>query len=135
MEEKKRDYGRDKSAVSRRARKEKIDFLSMGKRIQALRRQKGITQAEFAEDLGVSFQYISAIENGKGELSLDLLVAIANRLHVTTDELLGGSVKAVATPLDPDVYALLSDCDEEEKELYLRIAKAAKEAVREKRNT
>ena len=123
MEEKKRDYGRDKSAVSRRARKEKIDFLSMGKRIQALRRQAGITQAEFAEDLGVSFQYISAIENGKGELSLDLLVAIANRLHVTTDELLGGSVKA------------LSDCDEEEKELYLRIAKAAKEAVREKRNT
>lgn len=118
------------AAAVRRQRKAKIDYYAMGKRIQKIRRKRGVTQQELAEDLGVSFQYVSAIENGKSELSLDLLVAIANRLSVTTDELLGSSVAAAPTPIDPDVVELLKDCSEDEKELLLSVAQAAKRAVR-----
>lgn len=118
------------AASGRRARKAAIDYLAMGQRIQKIRRQKGITQQELADSLGVSFQYMSAIENGKGELSLELLVAVANRLGVTTDDLLGTAVSAAPMPMDPDVVALLKDCTPEERELMLSVARAAKEAVR-----
>ena len=118
------------AASGRRARKAAIDYLAMGQRIQKIRKQAGITQQELADSLGVSFQYMSAIENGKGELSLELLVAVANRLGVTTDDLLGTAVSAAPTPMDPDVVALLKDCTPEERELMLSVARAAKEAVR-----
>ena len=65
-----------------------VDFRVLGKKIQKTRKAKGIRQAELADRLDISYQYMSMIENGRRQVSLPLLVQIANELSVPTDLLL-----------------------------------------------
>ncbi len=41
--------------------------ISFGKRIQALRKQKRMTQRRVADKLGIDFTYLSKLENSRGE--------------------------------------------------------------------
>ena len=40
---------------------------TFGKRIQTLRRERGLTQRQVAADLGIDFTYLSKLENDRGE--------------------------------------------------------------------
>jgi HTH-type transcriptional regulator, competence development regulator len=66
--------------------------MKFGQKIRALRKAKHLGQRELAERVGVSFTYISKIENGRldfGEVpSEDLIVKLAEALGTDTDELL-----------------------------------------------
>lgn len=64
--------------------------MTVGERIRARREDLGLTQAELAAELSVTHQHVSAIEGGSSSPSLDLLVAFARRLGVSTDFLLTG---------------------------------------------
>jgi transcriptional regulator with XRE-family HTH domain len=66
---------------------------SLGKKISELRREKGITQEEMAEKLGVSPQAVSKWENDNSCPDIMLLPKIADMLGVTVDELLSDSPK------------------------------------------
>lgn len=57
-----------------------VDYKLAGKRIQAARKQSGMTQETLAEKLDVSIGYVSQVERGVTKISLDLLAAIANAL-------------------------------------------------------
>lgn len=57
--------------------KEKI-----GKAIVQLRSEKGLSQYNFALKSKLSFRYLSDIENGKRNLSIDILEKISNALDV-----------------------------------------------------
>ncbi len=72
-----------------------VDFRVLGKKIQKTRKAKGIRQAELADRLDISYQYMSMIENGRRQVSLPLLVQIANELSVPTDYLLADFLEAV----------------------------------------
>ena len=61
-----------------------------GQRIQEARMTRGITQEEFAEEIDVSPSYYQKLERGVRTCSLDILVSIAEHLHVSTDYLLTG---------------------------------------------
>ena len=61
-----------------------------GQRIQDARMTRGITQEEFAEEIDVSPSYYQKLERGVRTCSLDILVSIAEHLHVSTDYLLTG---------------------------------------------
>ncbi len=63
--------------------------LRIGELIKQLRKEKGITQEEFAEILGVSFQSVSRWENGTCYPDLELLPTISEFFGVTVDNLLG----------------------------------------------
>ena len=64
-----------------------IDYVIIGKRIKELRCAKGMTQAALAELSGVEPSNISHIERAATKLSLPTLVAIANALGATLDEI------------------------------------------------
>ena len=64
--------------------------MDVGERIRARREELGLTQAQLADELGVTHQHVSGIESGISAPSLDLLVRIARRLGVSTDYLLTG---------------------------------------------
>ena len=66
---------------------------TLGKRIAALRREKGMTQEELAERLGVSPQAVSNWENGQSCPDISLLPRLAAIFGVTTDLLLTGERK------------------------------------------
>ena len=62
--------------------------MEFNKKLQELRKQKGLTQGELAESLYVSRTAISKWESGRGYPSIDSLKAIAKFFSVTTDVLL-----------------------------------------------
>jgi transcriptional regulator with XRE-family HTH domain len=66
---------------------------SIGNRISQLRREKGLTQEEMAEKLGVTPQAVSKWENDISYPDILLLPKIAKLLGVTVDELLSGESK------------------------------------------
>ena len=62
----------------------------LGRRIGALRRERGLSQAALAARLGISPSAMGMYEQGRREPSADTLVALARELNVTTDFLLTG---------------------------------------------
>ncbi len=51
----------------------------MGNPIRAIRKRLGLTQAEFADKLGIGREYLSAIERGQRVPSLTLRLAVRAR--------------------------------------------------------
>ncbi len=59
----------------------------MGARIKGLRRWRGLTQDQLAEKAGVSLNYLSRIERGLENPTLDTLLGLAKGLKVEPLEL------------------------------------------------
>ena len=59
-------------------------YKNIGQKIKKYRKEKQLTQVEFAEKLDISISYLSKIEaeNCNKSFSLDLLVNIANTLDI-----------------------------------------------------
>ena len=64
--------------------------MEFNEKLQALRKQKGLTQEELAQALFVSRTAISKWESGRGYPNLDSIKAIARFFSVSVDELLSG---------------------------------------------
>ena len=62
----------------------------MGPRIAALLKQAGLSQAELARRIRVSPSAVGMYEQGRREPSVELVVAMARELEVSTDFLLTG---------------------------------------------
>ena len=90
-----------------------VNYTALGKRVKRLRKEQGIKQTELADSLGISYQYMSMIETGKRQLSLSLLVDLANRLGA-----------------NQDMQDILEDCTPEERDFILAMTKAAKSTLR-----
>lgn len=61
--------------------------MNIGNRIRELRKQRGLTQDQLANSIGVSFQAVSKWENGISLPDIALVPSIANYFGVTLDEL------------------------------------------------
>lgn len=59
--------------------------------LSLLRKERGLTQKQAAQDLGVAQALLSHYEKGKRECGLDFLVRAADYYNVSTDYLLGRS--------------------------------------------
>ena len=64
--------------------------VRLGKRVRKLRLERGWTQVEMAEMLGVDRSYLSEIETGKKDPSLRVLKTIADGFKLTLAQLLRG---------------------------------------------
>jgi transcriptional regulator with XRE-family HTH domain len=64
--------------------------ITIGSRLRAARRERGLTQERLAERSGVSVELVSALERGKRETArITSLTDLANALGVTVSDLLG----------------------------------------------
>ena len=68
--------------------KTEVEAMNIGNNISALRKQKGITQEELANELGVSAQAVSKWENGTSDPSTSNLFALAKLYGISVEELL-----------------------------------------------
>ena len=89
---------------------------TLGKRIAALRKEKGMTQEELAEKLGVSPQAISKWENEQSCPDISLLPRLAAIFSVTTDLLLTGEQETT-----PPVQMLPPEKRKDINDMMLRI--------------
>ena len=67
--------------------------MELSEKLQALRRQKGLTQEQLAQALYVSRTAISKWESGRGTPNIDSLKQIAAFFSVSVDTLLSGVLK------------------------------------------
>ncbi len=54
----------------------------VGITIRELRKEKGISQENFAYESGIDRRYMSDIENGKRNISLDILERVSDKLEI-----------------------------------------------------
>lgn len=64
--------------------------MTMADRIQALRKAKGISQEELADQIGVSRQAVSKWESEQSSPDLEKVILLSDYFEVTTDYLLKG---------------------------------------------
>ena len=90
------------------------DYAAMGKRIQKVRKQRKLTQARLAEQVGLEKSNISHIECGVSKPSIDALINIANELGVTLDALTCDSLDVERKTYENELIRLTKDCTTEE---------------------
>lgn len=73
--------------------------VSIAENIKYLRKQKGQTQEQFANEVGIKRSVVGAYEEGRAEPRLQTLMKIAEVLNVTSDDLIG---KDLTTGIVPD---------------------------------
>lgn len=88
---------------------------TLGARIAAIRKEKGLTQEDFAQRLGVSGQAVSKWENDQTCPDISLLPTIARMGGMTVDSLLTGEVLEPTAIVVPEALRKNSD------QLMLRI--------------
>ncbi len=67
----------------------KLGKESLGQRIARLRKEKGFTQQDLAERIGIVQALISEYERDKRRPNYEMIIRLSMTLDVTTDELLG----------------------------------------------
>jgi transcriptional regulator with XRE-family HTH domain len=75
--------------MPRRRRSQDQITRTIGQRLALLRKARGLTQVELAQQLGVTQGNVSAYERGELRLYGDLIVKLAKILKASTDEILG----------------------------------------------
>jgi len=115
--------------------------LTFGQRLRELRKAKGLTQRELADRVGLSFTYLSKIENGampppRGKTITDL----ANALDADADEMFGLAKKVPSQFLEhinPEVIKLIRALRDGKEQpvsglmrLYQRVAELESELMR-----
>lgn len=61
--------------------------IAFGKRVRRLREREGISLRKFALMVGVSYPYLSNVENGKQAVTIDVMDRIARGLGVEIRDL------------------------------------------------
>ena len=107
-----------------------IDYTSIGHKVKQIRMQKGITQEQLAEAVGVGVTHISHLETGSGTVSLKVFVAIVNYLECSADEILCKEIKTARPIVDSWLADLVADCDTTEVKIIADTVSALKKTLR-----
>lgn len=87
-----------------------LDYLKVGTRLKKARIDRKMTQAQLAEEVDLSDNYISSIERGKAIPSLETFIMICNALDVTADMMLTDSVYRTNEYLKESIAVKLARC-------------------------
>ena len=107
-----------------------LNFKAIGKRIKIARINQNMTQETVADKIGVTPQHVSNIETGNSSVSLTTLVAIANLLKVSADELLCDTILISKPVFEKEAKELFSDCNDYEIRVLVDVLKATKASMR-----
>lgn len=86
--------------------------LNIGHKIRTLRKQRGITQEQLAEAIGISFQAVSKWENNLALPDITLAPALASYFGVSMDELFDYNLRETEEKVEAivdDAYAYRTD--------------------------
>ena len=82
--------------------------FALGKRIAHLRKQKGLSQLEFALESGLAKSYLCELESGKRNPSLFVLEKVCLALGITLSALFEG-----VGPISPEQWKRLTEGQQE----------------------
>lgn len=93
--------------------------MNLADRIQYLRKKKGISQEELADQMLISRQAVSKWESGQSAPDLEKIVMLSDYFEVTTDYLLKG--------VEPRVEAISCEVLQEDRKEDITVKQAGKE--------
>jgi predicted transcriptional regulator/transcriptional regulator with XRE-family HTH domain len=86
-----------------------IGKLYMGRKVRELRLANNVTQAQFAERLGISISYLNQIENNQRPVSAAVLLSLADKFKIDLSELTGAEgerlMSALAETMSDPLFA------------------------------
>lgn len=87
--------------------------------LKELRKEKGLTQEQLSEILGVTNRSISRWENGVNMPDFDLVIEIANYFDVSMEELLNGErKKEIMDKKSEEIFLKVADYNNDEKIIF-----------------
>lgn len=101
----------------------------IGLHIADFRKSASISQESLSEKLMISRNHLSQIEIGQKLPSLELLVDIANALHVSADDLLVDCLEYSTSTADSKLHQLLLECNKAEEDIIIRNAENLKKLL------
>lgn len=107
-----------------------VDYKDIGSRIRTVRMERGITQAQLAEAVGVGVTHISHIETGNGIPSLQTFLDVVNALSCSADELLCVEVERARPIYETWLNDQLADCSQQELKLISDMVLGLKTSMR-----
>ena len=107
-----------------------VDYKDIGSRIRTIRMERGITQAQLAEAVGVGVTHISHIETGNGIPSLQTFLDVVNALNCSADELLCVEVERARPIYETWLNDQLADCSQQELKLISDMVLGLKASMR-----
>jgi putative transcriptional regulator len=82
----------------------------IGERVKFYRKERGLTQRELEDALGVKAQYISNIEQGNRGPSLDMQVRLCRYFRINMADLMPVELPAAITPKDVLIGEIVAVC-------------------------
>lgn len=99
--------------------------VALGARIKALRKRQGWSQEQLAERVGISTQYVSNIERGKENPTLDLLLRLAEALRVAPVDLFNFEAEGLnRKALQAEIRKAIETRDAEQLQITLKVLRA-----------
>ncbi len=95
-----------------------MNFYLLGQKIRQLRNAHHLSQADLAEMIDVSTNYIGQIERGDRKPSLETLVSLCNTLNTSMDYILSDSMTLHTDQLSLDILSKLDTLSLEEKHFF-----------------
>lgn len=93
-----------------------MDQKKIGSFLKELRKEKGLTQEQLAENLGVTNRSVSRWENGVNMPDFDLVIELANHFEVSIEEFLNGERRNdMIEKKEEDTLLKVADYTNEEK--------------------
>ncbi len=99
--------------------------MVLGARIKAVRKERGWSQEQLAERVGISTQYVSNIERGKENPTLDLLLRLAQALKVSPAEIFDLEARGLdRKTLQAEIRKVIETQDIERLRIALKVLRA-----------
>ncbi len=99
----------------------------VGRRLKGVRTQLQLTREAFAEEVGISPQFLAELENGKKGMSAETLFKLCNRFDLSADYLLFG--RSASDQIYDPINNALSRFPEPYLEMTENIIRAIEKAV------
>ncbi len=107
----------------------RVNYKIIGKNIRDIRTARGLTQAELAEKVDVSIQFISYVENGSKHPGLETLLRIATALDTTLDLILLGNQPKDHLTYQQEAREIFEGCDDKERNFILFMVRSLKNGL------
>lgn len=97
-----------------------FDFQTVGNKLLAIRKKKGLTQAETAEAAGLSDRTYADIERGTVNMRVETMLRICSALGITPDDILTDESSSIIARQE-ELWERLNACSLKDRETALAI--------------
>jgi transcriptional regulator with XRE-family HTH domain len=96
---------------------------SIGARLKEIRGKKGITQEKLSEAIGISSKYLSSIERGKENPTLNTLIRLSTALSIEFEELFSSLYIEDPENRKDRILNLLENADQDQLKTIEKVCK------------